>query len=166
MQVDPVSTAATSTSMGIGGAISLLPARSISQAGPQPPAALSNPAKRSYRTMMGYPRPPPPMLPPQPQSISSAFAPRFAVPLLSASSSSPQPNHKNAVVALNEIRPGLAYSIVDQRGPVHDPTFVMEVVVNGETFRGEGRYAEGRLRALPNLERACTELIIALITQM
>ena len=46
---------------------------------------------------------------------------------------------KNAVVSLNEIKPGLEYSIIEHSGPVHNPTFVMEVSINGEKFRGRGR---------------------------
>ena len=46
---------------------------------------------------------------------------------------------KNPVVTLNEIKPGLEYAIIEQRGPVHEPTFVIEVTVNGQVFRGEGR---------------------------
>jgi hypothetical protein len=46
---------------------------------------------------------------------------------------------KNAVVTLNEIKPGLEFAMVEQRGPVHDPVFVIEVAVNGEKFKGEGR---------------------------
>lgn len=46
---------------------------------------------------------------------------------------------KNAVVTLNELKPDLEYVTVEQRGPVHLPTFVIEVTVNGEKFRGEGR---------------------------
>ena len=34
---------------------------------------------------------------------------------------------KNAVVKLNEIKPGLEYCIVEHSGPVHNPTFVIEV---------------------------------------
>ena len=46
---------------------------------------------------------------------------------------------KNAVVTLNEIKPGLEYSIIEHSGPVHNPTFVIEVAINGEKFRGRGR---------------------------
>ena len=46
---------------------------------------------------------------------------------------------KNPVVALNELRPGLKYELVETKGPVHMPVFVLEVTVNGQGFRGEGR---------------------------
>ena len=46
---------------------------------------------------------------------------------------------KNAVVTLNEIKPGLEYSIIEHSGPVHNPTFVIEVAINGEKFLGRGR---------------------------
>ena len=50
----------------------------------------------------------------------------------------PPPN-KNAVVALNELRPGLEYALVEERGPIHDPTFVIQITVNGQVFVGQGR---------------------------
>ncbi len=43
------------------------------------------------------------------------------------------------MVALNELRPGLKYELVETKGPVHMPVFVLEVTVNGQGFRGEGR---------------------------
>ena len=45
---------------------------------------------------------------------------------------------KNALVTLNEYKTGLEYVMVDQRGPVHQPTFVIGVTVNGSQFLGEG----------------------------
>lgn len=45
---------------------------------------------------------------------------------------------KNAVVQLNELRPGLQYRIVSQTGPVHAPLFSIAVDVNGLTFEGTG----------------------------
>lgn len=46
---------------------------------------------------------------------------------------------QNAVVALNELRPGLEYRLVEQKGPTHLPTFVMQIEVNGQIFKAEGR---------------------------
>jgi len=46
---------------------------------------------------------------------------------------------KNAVVTLNELRPGLEYTLLETKGPVHQPTFVLSVTVNGASFTGEGR---------------------------
>jgi len=46
---------------------------------------------------------------------------------------------KNSVTTLNELRPGLKYSVAEKKGPTHSPTFVMTVEVNGETFSGEGK---------------------------
>ncbi len=46
---------------------------------------------------------------------------------------------KNPCVALNELKPGLEYKVVEQKGPVHMPTFVMEISIDGKVFRGEGR---------------------------
>jgi len=45
---------------------------------------------------------------------------------------------KNALMQLNEIRPGLSYEVVSQEGPTHCPTFVVSVVVDGHTFEGKG----------------------------
>lgn len=45
---------------------------------------------------------------------------------------------KNALVQLNELRPGLQYRVVSQTGPVHAPVFSIAVQVNGLTFEGSG----------------------------
>lgn len=45
---------------------------------------------------------------------------------------------KNALMQLNEIRPGLTYSVVSQDGPTHCPTFCVSVIVDGQTFEGRG----------------------------
>lgn len=45
---------------------------------------------------------------------------------------------KNALVQLNELRPGLQYRMVSQTGPVHAPVFSIAVEVNGLTFEGMG----------------------------
>ncbi|XP_034029563.1 double-stranded RNA-specific editase 1-like [Thalassophryne amazonica] len=45
---------------------------------------------------------------------------------------------KNALMQLNEIKPGLQYRLLSQTGPVHAPVFVMTVEVNGQLFRGSG----------------------------
>ena len=45
---------------------------------------------------------------------------------------------KNALMQLNEIRPGLNYEVVSQEGPTHCPTFVVSVVVDGHAFEGRG----------------------------
>ena len=46
---------------------------------------------------------------------------------------------KNAVVTLHEIKPEIQYKIVEQSGPLHEPNFVIEADLNGQTYRGEGR---------------------------
>jgi hypothetical protein len=38
---------------------------------------------------------------------------------------------KNAVCALNELRPGLTYNTVSMTGPVHAPIFTISVEVGG-----------------------------------
>ncbi|XP_076841246.1 double-stranded RNA-specific editase 1a isoform X2 [Brachyhypopomus gauderio] len=45
---------------------------------------------------------------------------------------------KNALMQLNEIRPGLQYRLASQTGPVHAPVFAMTVEVNGQLFEGSG----------------------------
>ncbi|XP_041834690.1 double-stranded RNA-specific editase 1-like isoform X1 [Melanotaenia boesemani] len=45
---------------------------------------------------------------------------------------------KNALMQLNEIKPGLQYKLLSQTGPVHAPMFVMTVEVNGQLFEGSG----------------------------
>uniref|UniRef100_A0A3B3SF82 Adenosine deaminase RNA specific B2 (inactive) n=1 Tax=Paramormyrops kingsleyae TaxID=1676925 RepID=A0A3B3SF82_9TELE len=72
---------------------------------------------------------------------------------------------KNALVQLNELRPGLQYRMVSQTGPVHAPVFSIAVEVNGLTFEGTGptkkkakmRAAEMALRSFvqfPNAPQA------------
>ncbi len=48
------------------------------------------------------------------------------------------PLPKNALMQLNELKPGLEYKLENQSGPVHAPVFVMSVEVNGQSFVGEG----------------------------
>lgn len=45
---------------------------------------------------------------------------------------------KNALVQLNELRPGLRYEIVSKTGPLHAPVFSVGVEVNGVHFEGRG----------------------------
>ncbi|XP_014671892.1 PREDICTED: double-stranded RNA-specific editase 1-like [Priapulus caudatus] len=45
---------------------------------------------------------------------------------------------KNALVQLNEIKPGLQYALLTQSGPVHAPVFTISVSVNGELYEGSG----------------------------
>ncbi|KAG7234357.1 hypothetical protein INR49_004879 [Caranx melampygus] len=45
---------------------------------------------------------------------------------------------KNAVVQLNELRPGLQYEIISKTGPLHAPVFSVGVEVNGLHFEGRG----------------------------
>ncbi|XP_039999734.1 double-stranded RNA-specific editase B2-like [Xiphias gladius] len=72
---------------------------------------------------------------------------------------------KNALVQLNELRPGLRYEIVSKTGPLHAPVFSVGVEVNGLRFEGRGptkkqakmRAAELALRSFiqfPNASQA------------
>lgn len=72
---------------------------------------------------------------------------------------------KNALVHLNELRPGLRYAVTARSGPLHAPVFSVGVEVNGVHFEGRGptvkraklRAAEAALRSFiqfPNTSQA------------
>lgn len=72
---------------------------------------------------------------------------------------------KNALVHLNELRPGLQYELMATSGPLHAPVFSVGVKVNGFHFEGQGptikrakmRAAELALRSFiqfPNASQA------------
>ncbi|CAG5928946.1 unnamed protein product [Menidia menidia] len=44
----------------------------------------------------------------------------------------------NAVMRLNQYRPGLEYRLTSQTGPVHEPVFTIAVDLNGKTFEATG----------------------------
>ncbi|XP_068192383.1 interleukin enhancer-binding factor 3 homolog isoform X2 [Antennarius striatus] len=44
----------------------------------------------------------------------------------------------NALMRLNQLKPGLQYKLVSQTGPVHVPVFTMAVEVDGTTFEASG----------------------------
>ena len=46
---------------------------------------------------------------------------------------------KNPCLALNELKPGIEYKLLEQTGPVHMPTFKIVIELNGQVFTGEGR---------------------------
>ena len=46
---------------------------------------------------------------------------------------------KNPCLALNELKPGLEYKLLDKSGPVHAPIFKIAIELNEKTFTGEGR---------------------------
>ncbi|XP_054707132.1 double-stranded RNA-specific editase Adar-like [Uloborus diversus] len=45
---------------------------------------------------------------------------------------------KNPLMQLNELKPGLIYTVDAQSGPAHNPEFVATVEVNGQKFTGRG----------------------------
>nr|CAI5848907.1 unnamed protein product [Callosobruchus analis] len=47
-------------------------------------------------------------------------------------------SEKNPISVLNEIKPGLKYTIVEQSGPPHNPTFKVKVELDGQTYYGIG----------------------------
>uniref|UniRef100_A0A4W3HN94 Interleukin enhancer binding factor 3b n=1 Tax=Callorhinchus milii TaxID=7868 RepID=A0A4W3HN94_CALMI len=44
----------------------------------------------------------------------------------------------NALMRLNQLRPGLQYKLISQTGPVHAPVFTMSVEVDGKTYEASG----------------------------
>ena len=44
----------------------------------------------------------------------------------------------NAVMRLNQYKPGLDYRLVSQVGPVHEPVFTMAVDLNSSTYEATG----------------------------
>lgn len=49
------------------------------------------------------------------------------------------PIPKNALMQLNEIKPGLQFEFVSQSGAIHSPVFTMSVEVNGEKYEASGQ---------------------------
>ncbi|GIY94368.1 double-stranded RNA-specific editase 1 [Caerostris extrusa] len=45
---------------------------------------------------------------------------------------------KNALMQLNELKPGLKYVVESISGPAHNPNFVVSVEVNGYNYKGHG----------------------------
>ncbi|XP_020514006.2 interleukin enhancer-binding factor 3 homolog isoform X3 [Labrus bergylta] len=48
------------------------------------------------------------------------------------------PQAMNALMRLNQLKPGLQYKLVSQTGPVHVPVFTMSVEVDGKAFYASG----------------------------
>ncbi|XP_036208707.1 interleukin enhancer-binding factor 3-like [Myotis myotis] len=48
------------------------------------------------------------------------------------------PQARNALMRLNQLKPGLQYKLVSQEGPVHAPIFTMSVEVDGSSFEASG----------------------------
>jgi len=46
---------------------------------------------------------------------------------------------KNPCLALNELKPGIEYKLLDKTGPVHAPIFKIQIDLDEKTFTGEGR---------------------------
>lgn len=44
----------------------------------------------------------------------------------------------NALMKLNQLKPGLQYKLVSQTGPVHAPIFTMSVEVDGIAYEASG----------------------------
>ncbi len=44
----------------------------------------------------------------------------------------------NALMRLNQLKPGLQYKLLSQTGPVHVPVFTMAVEVDGKNFEASG----------------------------
>jgi len=48
------------------------------------------------------------------------------------------PQTMNALMRLNQLKPGLQYRLVSQTGPVHVPVFTMAVEMDGKPFEASG----------------------------
>ncbi|XP_037647771.1 interleukin enhancer-binding factor 3 homolog isoform X3 [Sebastes umbrosus] len=48
------------------------------------------------------------------------------------------PQAMNALMRLNQLKPGLQYKLVSQTGPIHVPVFTMAVEVDGKSFEASG----------------------------
>uniref|UniRef100_A0AAR2J7K9 Spermatid perinuclear RNA-binding protein n=1 Tax=Pygocentrus nattereri TaxID=42514 RepID=A0AAR2J7K9_PYGNA len=48
------------------------------------------------------------------------------------------PQAMNALMRLNQLKPGLQYKLISQTGPVHVPVFTMAVEVDGKTYEASG----------------------------
>ncbi|XP_011240706.1 interleukin enhancer-binding factor 3 isoform X6 [Mus musculus] len=48
------------------------------------------------------------------------------------------PQAMNALMRLNQLKPGLQYKLISQTGPVHAPIFTMSVEVDGSNFEASG----------------------------
>nr|XP_023692027.1 interleukin enhancer-binding factor 3 homolog [Paramormyrops kingsleyae] len=48
------------------------------------------------------------------------------------------PQAMNALMRLNQLKPGLQYKLVSQTGPVHVPVFTMAVEVDGKSYEASG----------------------------
>ncbi|XP_078741778.1 uncharacterized protein LOC144955399 isoform X1 [Lampetra fluviatilis] len=80
----------------------------------------------------------PPPQPPHPLAPPTLLPSQPPPSLLLLLPPPPPPPNKNALMQLNELRPGLQYRVVSQTGPVHAPRFTLAVDVNGDTFVGAG----------------------------
>merc|ERR1712062_666034 len=71
---------------------------------------------------------------------------------------------KNPCLALNELRPGLEYKLLEQSGPVHMPTFKIAIDLDGQIFTGEGRYVSKKILHfnfdLKNLPKCIPEILL------
>ena len=72
---------------------------------------------------------------------------------------------KNPCLALNELRPGLEYKLLEQSGPVHMPTFKIAIDLDGQIFTGEGRYVSKKSFAFQfwpkkNLPKCIPEILL------
>lgn len=57
---------------------------------------------------------------------------------VSAEEKAEPPQAMNALMRLNQLKPGLQYKLVSQTGPVHAPIFTMSVEVDGNSFEASG----------------------------
>lgn len=66
--------------------------------------------------------------------MNALFLPHISAPEEKAE----PPQAMNALMRLNQLKPGLQYKLISQTGPVHVPVFTMAVEVDGKTFEASG----------------------------
>lgn len=59
-------------------------------------------------------------------------------PSAAAEEKAEPPQAMNALMRLNQLKPGLQYKLISQTGPVHVPVFTMAVEVDGKMFEASG----------------------------
>lgn len=70
--------------------------------------------------------------------VSSEVHFSLSCDLSAAEEKAEPPQAMNALMRLNQLKPGLQYKLVSQTGPVHVPVFTMSVEVDGKSFYASG----------------------------
>lgn len=70
--------------------------------------------------------------------IANTYSCSFCLPAVLDSKAIDSNQPMNALMRLNQIRPGLQYKLLSQSGPVHAPVFTMSVDVDGTVYEASG----------------------------